>query len=170
MSGERLDLEPFQSGSITFAGIKQAGLVYRISPIQRRTIIAIGAMGQDDPKEIDLSTQLEHDLLITGVSADILNDDSQILQMDRRGNYDITYAQIILEILDRNTKKVVRTLALFVSGNTPLSTELILSPKSLYRVRANMVVRSITITGKPVYAANPLFFDTSFNPPQVTVQ
>lgn len=161
MSGERLDIEPFQSGAITFAGVKQAGLVYRVSPIERRAVIAIGNLNVDSPREIDLSTQLEHDLLVTGISADILSDDAQILQLDRKNNYNITYVQIVLETLNRNTKNVSKTTGLFLSGSTPLSTELILSPKAIYRFRSNLDVRSITITGKPVYNDNPLFFDTS---------
>lgn len=158
MSGERLDLEPFQSGSITFAGVKQAGLVYRVSPIERREVITIGSLTANTVKEIDLSTQLEHDFLVTGISADIVNDDSQVLQTDRRNNYDITYVQILLQILDRNSGNVMRTLAIFASGNTPLETELIMSPKVIYRVRTNLDVKSITIAGKAVYVNTPLVY------------
>lgn len=158
MSGERLDLEPFQSGTITFAGVKQAGLVYRVSPIERRELITIGSLAADTVKEIDLSTQLEHDFLITGISADIVGDDSQLLQTDRRNNYDITYVQILLQILDRNSGNVMRTLALFASGNTPIETELIMSPKVIYRVRTNLDVKSITVAGKAVYVNTPLVY------------
>lgn len=166
MSGERLDLEPFQSGNITFAGVKQAGLVYRVSPIERReSIIIAGLIPVDTSKIVDLVSQLEHDLLVTGISADIVNDDSQVLQLDRRDDYNITYVQIILEVLDRNSKAVLRTLSLFLSGNTPLSTELIISPKVIYRLRSNLAIRSITITGKSVYSNTPLVFNLpeSFN-------
>lgn len=160
MSGERLDLEPFQSGSITFAGVKQAGLVYRVSPIERReSIVIAGVIPANTPKIVDLSSQLEHDLLITGISADIVDDDSQRLQMDRRGNYSITYVQVILEVLDRNSRNVLRTLSLFLSGNTDLSTELIMSPKVIYRLRSNLAIRSITIAGKAVYLNTPLVFN-----------
>lgn len=158
MSGERLDLEPFQSGNITFAGIKQAGLVYRISPVERRIALIIGETARNAKITIDLSTQLEHDFLVTGISADIKNDDSQNLQFDRRNNYDINYVQVILEHLDRNTQKVLKTQGLFLSGSTPIPGEIILSPKLLYRFTTNLDVRSITITGKPVYLNTPLVF------------
>lgn len=166
MSGERLELQPFQSSntSITFAGIKQAGLVYRTSPVEKReSIIIAGLIPVDNPQLIDLSSQLEHDLLVTGISADIINDDSQRLQLDRTNNYSITYAQIILEVLDRNSQIVLRTLSLFLSANTPLSTELIISPKAIYRLRSNLAIRSITIVGKVVYLNTPLVFNLPAN-------
>ena len=80
MSGEQLSLRPFQSGQYTFAGIEQAGLVYRFSPVERRDIITIGSLKKNEPKEIDLSTQLQHDILVTGISADIVGDDSHEIQ------------------------------------------------------------------------------------------
>lgn len=158
MSGERLDLEPFQSGTVTFAGVKQAGLVYRVSPVERRESIVITNIAQNNAKEIDLSTKLEHPFLVTGISADITNDDSHNLQTDRRNNYDISYVQTLIYLLDKNNSNVIRTMSLFLSGYTPIIGELILSPKFLYQVKTNQDVKSITITGKPVYLNTSLVY------------
>lgn len=158
MSGERIDIEPFQSGNITFAGVKQAGLVYRVSPVERRDMIVITGLGKNDPKELDLSTKLEHPILVTGISADIIGDDSHALQ-EGRNNYNYSYVQTIIQLLDRNNhENVLRTLTLFLSGYSPNVGELILSPKALYLVKTNLDVRSITITGKPVYLNTPLVY------------
>ncbi len=115
MSGEALNLKPFQSGQYTFGGIEQAGLVYRFAPVERRDLITIGSLKKNQAKEIDLSTQLQHEILVTGISADIVNDDSHVLQ-DKKNNYDFAYVQTILQLLDRNNRNVLRTLALFLSG------------------------------------------------------
>ncbi|MDJ0576581.1 MAG: hypothetical protein QNJ65_15610 [Xenococcaceae cyanobacterium MO_234.B1] len=157
MSGEQLNLRPFQSGQYTFAGIEQAGLVYRFSPVERRDIITIGSLTKNEPKEIDLSTQLQHDILVTGISADIVDDDSHLIQ-EGRSNYKITYVQTILQLLDRNNRNVLRTISLFLSGYTPSDGELILSPKPIYQVKTNLAVRSISITGKPVYVNTALVY------------
>ena len=157
MSGEQLNLRPFQSGQYTFAGIEQAGLVYRFSPVERRDIITIGSLTKNEPKEIDLSTQLQHDILVTGISADIVDDDSHLIQ-EGRSNYKITYVQTILQLLDRNNRNVLRTISLFLSGYTPSDGELILSPKPIYQLKTNLAVRSISITGKPVYVNTALVY------------
>ena len=157
MSGEQLNLRPFQSGQYTFAGIEQAGLVYRFSPVERRDIITIGSLTKNEPKEIDLSTQLQHDILVTGISADIVDDDSHLIQEGKR-DYKITYVQTILQLLDRNNRNVLRTISLFLSGYTPSDGELILSPKPIYQVKTNLAVRSISITGKPVYVNTALVY------------
>ena len=157
MSGEQLNLKPFQSGQYTFAGIEQAGLVYRFSPIERRDIITISSLTKNQPKEIDLSTQLQHDILVTGISADIVDDDSHLIQEGKR-DYKITYVQTILQLLDRNSRNVLRTISLFLSGYTPSDGELILSPKPIYQVKTNLAVRSISITGKPVYVNTALVY------------
>ena len=157
MSGEQLNLRPFQSGQYTFAGIEQAGLVYRFSPVERRDIITIGSLTKNEPKEIDLSTQLQHDILVTGISADIVDDDSHLIQEGKR-DYKITYVQTILQLLDRNNRNVLRTISLFLSGYTPSDGELILSPKPIYQVKTNLNVRSISITGKPVYVNTALVY------------
>ena len=157
MSGEQLSLKPFQSGQYTFAGIEQAGLVYRFSPVERRDIITISSLTKNEPKEIDLSTQLQHDILVTGISADIVDDDSHLIQ-EGRSNYKITYVQTILQLLDRNNRNVLRTISLFLSGYTPSDGELILSPKPIYQLKTNLAVRSISITGKPVYVNTALVY------------
>ncbi len=157
MSGEQLNLRPFQSGQYTFAGIEQAGLVYRFSPVERRDIITIGSLTKNEPKEIDLSTQLQHDILVTGISADIVDDDSHLIQEGKR-DYKITYVQTILQLLDRNNRNVLRTISLFLSGYTPSDGELILSPKPIYQLKTNLAVRSISITGKPVYVNTALVY------------
>lgn len=157
MSGERLDLEPFQSGVITFAGVKQAGLVYRISPVERRDTIVITQLEKNTAKEIDLSTKLEHPILVTGISADIVGDDSHILQ-DGKNNFNFNYVQTIIQLLDRNNRNVLRTLTLFLSGYSPNVGELILSPKIIYQIKTNQDVRSINITGKPVYLNTTLVY------------
>ena len=157
MSGEQLNLRPFQSGQYTFAGIEQAGLVYRFSPVERRDIITIGSLTKNEPKEIDLSTQLQHDILVTAISADIVDDDSHLIQ-EGKSNYKITYVQTILQLLDRNNRNVLRTISLFLSGYTPSDGELILSPKPIYQVKTNLAVRSISITGKPVYVNTALVY------------
>ena len=157
MSGEQLNLRPFQSGQYIFAGIEQAGLVYRFSPVERRDIITIGSLTKNEPKEIDLSTQLQHDILVTGISADIVDDDSHLIQEGKR-DYKITYVQTILQLLDRNNRNVLRTISLFLSGYTPSDGELILSPKPIYQVKTNLAVRSISITGKPVYVNTALVY------------
>ncbi len=157
MSGEALNLKPFQSGQYTFGGIEQAGLVYRFAPVERRDLITIGSLKKNQAKEIDLSTQLQHEILVTGISADIVNDDSHVLQ-DKKNNYDFAYVQTILQLLDRNNRNVLRTLALFLSGYSPYIGELILSPKPIYRVKTNLDVRSISITGRPVYINTALVF------------
>lgn len=158
MSGERLNLKPFQSGQYTFAGIEQAGLVYRFSPVEQRDLITIGSLGKNEAKEIDLSTQLEHDILVTGISADIVGDDSHEIQDGKTNDYRYYYVQTILQLLDRNNRNVLRTLTLFLSGYSPYIGELILSPKPIYKVRTNLDVRSISITGKPVYINTSLVY------------
>lgn len=158
MSGEQLSLRPFQSGQYTFAGIEQAGLVYRFSPVERRDLITIGSLTKNQPKDIDLSTQLQHEILVTGISADIVDDDSQIIQEGKKRDYDLSYVQTILQLLDRNNSNVLRTLALFLSGYSPYIGELILSPRPIYRVKTNLDVRSISITGKPVYVNTALTY------------
>ncbi len=157
MSGEQLNLRPFQSGQYTFAGIEQAGLVYRFSPVEGRDIITISSLTKNEPKEIDLSTQLQHDILVTGISADIVDDDSHLIQEGKR-DYKITYVQTILQLLDRNSRNVLRTISLFLSAYTPSDGELILSPKPIYQVKTNLAVRSISITGKPVYVNTALVY------------
>ncbi len=157
MSGEQLSLRPFQSGQYTFAGIEQAGLVYRFSPVERRDIITIGSLAKNEPKEIDLSTQLQHDILVSGISADIVGDDSHEIQEGKR-DYNISYVQTILQLLDRNNRNVLRTLTLFLSGYSPYIGELILSPKPIYKVKTNLDVRSISITGQPVYINTALVY------------
>lgn len=158
MSGERIDLRPFQNGQFTFAGVEQAGLVYRVSPVERRDIITITNLPKNTTKTIDLSTQLEHAILVTGLSADIIDDDSHILQ-DGKNNYNYSYVQTIIQLLNKNNQEnVIRTLTLFISGYSPYTGELILSPKLLYKVKTNLDVRSITITGKPVYLNTPLVY------------
>ena len=158
MSGERIDLKPFQNGQFTFAGVEQAGLVYRLSPVERRDSITIGNIIKNEPRDIDLSTQLEHDLLVTGIIADIVNDDSHVIQEGKTKDYSFYYVQTILQALDKNNQNVLRTIALFLSGVTPVYAELILTPKVLYRIKTNLDVRSITIIGKPVYSNTPLVF------------
>lgn len=158
MSGERIDLKPFQTGNFTFAGVQQAGLVYRLSPVERRDIIVIANLPKNTVKTIDLSTQLEHDILISGISADIVDDDSKVIQDGKTDRYSYYYVQTILQVLDRNTQNVIRTTVLFLSGYTPNVGELILSPKYLYAVKTNLDVLTITITGKPVYASTPIVF------------
>ena len=157
MSGERIDLRPFQNGQFTFAGVEQAGLVYRVSPVERRDSIIISGLIKNPPKEIDLSTKLEHPFLVTGISADIVNDDSHQLQ-EGKNNYNFNYVQTIIQLLDKNNRNVLRTTTLFLSGYSPYVGELILSPKVLYLVKTNQDVRSITITGKPVYTNTPLVY------------
>ncbi len=157
MSGERIDLKPFQSGQYTFAGVEQAGLVYRISPVERRDTIVITQLQKNQVKEIDLSTKLEHPILVTGISADIVNDDSHILQ-DGKKDFNYNYVQTIIQLLDRNNRNVLRTLTLFLSGYSPYVGELILSPKILYNLKTNQDVRSINITGKPVYLNTTLVY------------
>lgn len=158
MSGERINLKPFQNGQHTFAGVEQAGLVYRVSPVERRDTIVITNLTKSTPKEIDLSTQLEHSILVTGISADIVDDDSHTLQEDKKNNYRFHYVQTIIQLLDKNNRKVLRNLTLFLSGYSPYVGELILSPKVLYLVKTNLDVRSLTITGKPVYTNTPLVY------------
>ena len=157
MSGEQLSLRPFQSGQYTFAGIEQAGLVYRFSPVERRDIITIGSLAKNEPKEIDLSTQLQHDILVTGISADIVGGDSHEIQEGKR-DYKLSYVQTILQLLDRNNRNVLRTLTLFLSGYSPYIGELILSPNPIYKVKTNLDVRSISITGQPVYINTALVY------------
>ena len=157
MSGERIDLKPFQSGQYTFAGVEQAGLVYRISPVERRDTIVITQLQKNQVKEIDLSTKLEHPILVTGISADIVNDDSHILQ-DGKKDFNYNYVQTIIQLLDRNNRNVLRTLTLFLAGYSPYVGELILSPKILYNLKTNQDVRSINITGKPVYLNTTLVY------------
>ena len=158
MSGEQLSLRPFQSGQYTFAGIEQAGLVYRFSPVERREIITIGSLAKNEPKEIDLATQLQHDILVTGISADIVGDDSHEIQEGKTKDYKYFYVQTILQLLDRNNRNVLRTLALFLSGYSPYIGELVLSPQPIYKVKTNLDVRSISITGQPVYVNTALVY------------
>ncbi len=158
MSGEPINLKPFQSGQYTFAGIEQAGLVYRFAPVERRDLITIGSLKKNQAREIDLSTQLQHDILVTGISADIVDDDSHTIQDGKTNNYRYFYVQKILQLLDRNNRNVLRTLALFLSGYSPYIGELILSPKPIYKVKTNLDVRSISITGRPVYVNTALVY------------
>ena len=158
MSGESLNLKPFQSGQYTFGGIEQAGLVYRFAPVERRDLITIGSLKKNQSRDIDLSTQLEHDILVTGISADIVGDDSHTIQDGKTNNYRYHYVQTILQLVDRNNQNVLRTLALFLSGYSPNIGELILSPRPIYKVKTNLDVRSISITGRPVYINTALVF------------
>lgn len=157
MSGEQVNLEIINSGNTNFAGYKQGRVIYRAEPFKLRQPIIIANLKKNEVKTLDLSTQLQHDLLITGISADITSDDGKILQ-ERSKDYDFTWVQTIIQTIDKTTNQVIREIVLFISSYPPYVNELTLSPHYFYKVQVNHDVNNITLVGEPFYQSTPIVF------------
>ena len=153
-----LELIGTLANGVNWATYKLNNLLYRASPIKYRQDLVITGLIKGKPVLIDLAQDLKHDLLVTGVNADLTEDDGKKLQSDRKGNYSFSYAQVIVTIIDRITKKRIRTIVYFISSYPQYRNEIILSPDYLYEFVCNQEINSITFTGEPVYRPTPIIF------------
>ena len=138
-----------------WAGYDVDGEIRQPQRLKERDSLTILRLEKDKVYEIDMVNYLGHDLFVTGLSADIIDDDAKTLQPgNQRPNY--TTVQMIIQLLDRSNKRVKREIVLFIhsyGGN--YSNNLILSAKGLYRIKVNQNVNDISILGEPVMVSEP---------------
>jgi len=143
---------------IAFRFFDIEGVIFRAEPIKQRQDITILGLPKNQAILVDLIQNLPYNLLVTGVSADLAQDDGKELQLDRRNNYLFSYAQIIVRVVDRITKKPVKTIVYFISSYPRYQNEIILSPDYLYEFLCNQDINSITFTGEPVHRLDSIVF------------
>ncbi|MEL7521720.1 MAG: hypothetical protein AAGJ80_08910, partial [Cyanobacteria bacterium J06553_1] len=133
-----------------FAGYDINGEIHQPQRIDERDSLTIAGLAANKVYEIDMINYLGHDLLITGLSADIVNDDAKTLQQgNQRPNY--TTVQMIIQLLERSNHQVKREIVIFISSyGGSIQNDLVLSADGLYRIKVNQKVNDITILGKPV--------------------
>ena len=115
-----------------------------------RDSLTIAGLAANKVYEIDMKNHLGHDLLITGLSTDIVGDDAKTLQP---GNKQPTYTtvQMIVQLIDRSNGNVKREIVLWISSyGGSINNDLVLSKDGLYRIKVNQNVNDISILGIPV--------------------
>lgn len=154
---------PFNPTEITpndarpLEGYEHQGSLYQPARIDFRQPIIITNIQKKQVKDLDFSNSLKHDMLITGISADIVADDGKQIQEDTN-SYRFSYVQTIIQTLDKNNGRVLKTMTIFLSSYPNYLNELTLSPTFLYKVSCNMDVNSITLLGKPLIQEQPVYF------------
>lgn len=133
-----------------WSGYEVSGSIRQPQRMEERDSLTIAGLAANKVYEIDMVNYLGHDLLVTGLSADIVDDDAKQLQEgNQRPRY--TTVQMIIQLINRSNKQVKREIVLFVysyGGN--YSNSLILAADGLYRIKVNQNVNDISILGKPV--------------------
>ncbi|MEM6612297.1 MAG: hypothetical protein AAF652_08590 [Cyanobacteria bacterium P01_C01_bin.72] len=147
-----------------FAGYDINGLIRQPQRMAERDSLTIAGLAPNKVYEIDMINYLGHDLLITGLSADIVSDDAKTLQQgNQRPNY--TTVQVIIQLLERSNHQVKREIVVFISSyDGSIQNDLILSADGLYRIKVNQAVNDITILGKPVVVGEPKI---AYNLPEI---
>lgn len=138
-----------------FAGYDIDGLIRQPQRMAERDSLTLVGLEKNKVYEIDMVNHLGHNLLVTGLTSDILGDDAKLLQPgNQRPNY--TTVQLIIQLLDRSNKTVKREIVVFISSyGSNMSNELVLSADGLYRIKVNETVRDISILGIPVVISEP---------------
>ena len=133
-----------------WAGYDVNGEIRQAQRMAERDSLTIAGLKANKVYEIDMVNYLGHDLLITGLSADIKDDDAKVL---KPGNQppSYTYVQMLVQLIDRSNKTVKREIALFINSyGGSIGNDLILSREGLYRLKVNTDVNDISILGIPV--------------------
>lgn len=148
--------KPIQPNDIRgFAGYDIDGLIRQPQRMAERDSLTLVGLEKNKIYELDMTNYLGHNLLITGLNADILDDDAKVLQPGNQ-NPNYTSVQLFIQLLDRSNKTVKREIVVFVSSyGSNVSNELILAADGLYRIKVNQTVRDISILGLPVVVSNP---------------
>lgn len=148
--------KPIQPGdSRGFAGYEIDGLMYQPQRLAERDSLTLVGLEENKVYEVDMVNYLGHNLLITGLTADIVGDDAKMLQPgNERPHY--TTVQLIIQLLDRSNKTVKREIVVFISSyGSNMTNELVLSATGLYRIKVNQTVKDISILGVPVVVSTP---------------
>ncbi|MEO1692185.1 MAG: hypothetical protein AAFR63_11750 [Cyanobacteria bacterium J06631_6] len=147
-----------------FAGYDINGEIYQPQRIAERDSLTIAGLAANKVYEIDMTNYLGHDLLVTGLSSDIVGDDAKTLQQgNQRPSY--TTVQMIIQLLDRSNHQVRREIVIFISSyGGSIQNDLVLSADGLYRIKVNQNVNDITILGKPVVVSEP---KVAYNLPEI---
>ena len=133
-----------------FAGYEVDGEIRQSQRMAERDSLTIAGLAADTVYQLDMREHLGHDLLVTGLTADIAGDDAKVLQSgNQRPNY--TSVQIIIQLLDRTNYFVKREIVLFISSySSNIQNDLILGKDGLYRIKVNQACNDISIIGVPV--------------------
>lgn len=162
---DRIFKKPIQPNDTRgFAGYEIDGLIRQPQRMAERDLLVLVGLEKNKVYEIDMVNHLGHNLLVTGLTADIVGDDAKVLQEgNQRPNY--TTVQLIIQLLDRSNKTVKREIAVFISSyGSNMSNELVLSASGLYRIKVNQTVKDISILGVPVVISTP---QVAFNLPVI---
>lgn len=138
-----------------FAAYEIDGLIRQPQSMAERDLLVLTGLAANTVYEIDMINHLGHDVLVTGLTADIVDDDAKVLQPgNQRPNY--STIQLIIQLLDRSNKTVKREIVVFISGyGSNISNELVLAADGLYRFKLNQTVKDISILGVPVIVGSP---------------
>lgn len=159
--------KPIQQGDTRgWNGYEHNGLMHQGRRIETRQPLTIAKLEQGKVYELNFANKLKHNLLITGISADIEGDDGNLLQ-EGTNNFNFSYVQCIIQTLEKETKRVLRTINIYISSYPNYLNELLLSPDNLYRIRVNQTVNDITALAIPVILEQPVVF---ISPPVVEPQ
>lgn len=138
-----------------WVGFEVNGQMLQAQRLAVRDSLTIVGLVAGKVYELDMTNHLGHNLLVTGLTADITEDDGKALQPSNSTNYRYATVQLIIQLLDRTNKAVKREIVLFISSYSNLQNELVLSATGLYRIKVNQTVNDISILGVPVVVSNP---------------
>lgn len=153
---DQIDKKPIQPNDTRgFAGYDIDGQIRQPQRMAERDSLTLVGLEENQVYEVDMVNHLGHNLLITGLTADIVDDDAKVLQPgNEQPNY--TTVQLIIQLLDRSNKTVKREIVVFISSyGSNMTNELVLSATGLYRIKVNQTVKDISILGIPVVISEP---------------
>lgn len=152
---------PFEPANISrqddrpVKGVRHDDSLFAAKRIEFRQPIVIQDLQKDQVLDVNFDNKLGFDCLVRGMTADILDDDGNIIQSGSE-RHRFSYVQVIIQTLDKDTKYVIRTINLYISSYPSLVNELSLSPNYLYRIKANRTIKSLAFSCEPLIQSNPI--------------
>lgn len=133
-------------------------LIYRAEPIKQRQQIMIPKLFKGAVTRVDLLGELKFNLLVTGIDADVENDDDKELSSQNSQNNTTAPFHIWVSVINRKTNDVVKKLTFFITSYPDYTNEIILDPNFIYDIKPSVNINLLTFTGEPVHLRENLVF------------
>lgn len=146
------------SNGLTFAAYELDGRAYRADLIKQRQQIMIPGLPKSEVVRVDLLGELDFPLLVTGIDADVANDDEKELSEKNSQNNSTPPFSLWVSVINRKTGKIVKKLQFVITSYPNYTNEIILNPLFIYEIKSSQTINLITFTGEPVFLRENIVF------------
>lgn len=141
------------NGQNSVAVARENDSVFRIQPLEVITEIKVNNFERNNVKEIVLSSFLEKDYTIIGVSADFVDDDDDLLE-DGNRNPETLVAVVNLDVIGLDGS--ARKLAFWLNSYPSYVNRLFLNHNDTLRFKVSRALNSILFYCAPVILEKPI--------------